>query len=145
MEELLANSSFKIYAAVSALLALKMLLLAFIVPGIRTVKKKYPNPEDQKLFKAEAGEDPFAERVNRAHRNAMENELLFMILGLLYVLLGAPTGALQIYAYTFFIVRVLHSVFYLAKLQPFRSLAWVVCWLCLVGMCVQILMAAFGM
>lgn len=144
MDELVATSGFKIYAAVVALLALKSVGLAFATVGARTVRKRYPNPEDAALFKAEQGEDELTARIKRAHANAAENEPLFMILGLLYLVMDAPTWGIQAYAYTYVIARYLHSVCYVFKLQPFRSGLWVVSALCLIGMCVQVLMSAFG-
>jgi uncharacterized MAPEG superfamily protein len=144
MQEFLDSTAFKVFAAVSAALVLKMVGLAYLTGVAHMREKGYANPEDAKTFKGQTGEQEFTQRVQRAHRNALENEPLFILLGLLWVFLGAHTGAIQIYAYTFFFARVLHSVTYLLKLQPWRTLSFTVASLCLVGMSVQVLMAAFA-
>ncbi len=142
----LESVPFRIFAAVSAALVLKMLALAYLTGAARMQKKRYVNPEDAKALKGEtaSAEHETVARIIRAHQNAIENEPLFILLGLLWVLMGAETQPLQIYAYTFLGARVLHSVSYVLKLQPWRSLAYGVGSLCLIGMGVQVLMAAFG-
>jgi len=145
MEAFLASTAFRVYAAVSAVLMLKLASLAFATGAVRGLNKKYPNPEDAKLLKGEhADEHDLVARIKRTHANALENELPFVVLGLLYTLLGADPMGMQIYAYTFLIARVLHSICYVFKLQPFRTLSFTIGWLCLVGMSVQVLMRAFS-
>jgi len=144
MDEFLASMAFRVFAAVSAALVLKMVGLAYLTGAARMTKKCYPNPEDAKFFKGDAKEHELTQRIQRAHANSLENEPLFILLGLLWIFLGAHTGAIQIYAYTFFIARVLHSLCYVFKLQPWRTLMYTVGSLCLVGMSVQVLMAAFA-
>ncbi len=144
MDAMLASSSFKIYAAVCALLGLKLVLLALATGAARGRGKRWVNPEDTKMMGGEVGDTAWTSRLQRAHGNGIDNELLFMFLGLLYLLMGSPTEGMQAYGYTFLIARVLHSLTYLFALQPFRSLSWVVGTLCLVGMAVQILLVAFG-
>jgi len=146
MEELLSSPAFRVFAAVSAVLVLKLVGLAYLTGTIRGLKKKYTNPEDVKILKGEsvALDEETVARVKRAHQNALENEPLFILLGLLWVLLGAETEPIQIYAYTFLGSRVLHSICYIFKLQPWRTLMYTVASACLIGMSVQILMAAFA-
>lgn len=145
MTPFLDSTAFRVYAAVSAVLVLKMAVLAFATATVRGVHKQYPNPEDARFLKGDHAPDhDTVARIKRAHANAMENEPLFMVLGLLYTLLGANPMGMQIYAYTFLIARVLHSICYVFKLQPFRTLSFTIGWLCLVGMSVQVLMRAFS-
>lgn len=146
MEEFLASAAFRVFAAVSAALVLKVVGLAYLTGAVRGLKKQYPNPEDAKVLKGEvvASDHDTVARIGRAHRNALENEPLFILLGLLWIMLGADTEAMQIYAYTFLGARVLHSICYIFKLQPWRSMAYLVGSLCLIGMSVQVLMAAFA-
>ncbi|MDH5492668.1 MAG: MAPEG family protein [Myxococcales bacterium] len=144
MDEFLASTAFRVFAAVSAVLVLKMVGLAYLVGCNRILKRRHTNPEDARFLKGEPGEDEFSARASRAHGNSLENEPLFILLGLLWVFLGAHTEAIQIYAYTFLVARVLHSLFYLLKLQPWRTIAYAISSLCLIGMSVQILMAAFA-
>ena len=144
MEGFLDSTAFRVFAAVSAVLVLKMVGLAYLTGAIRGLKKQYPNPEDVKLFKADLGEDDKVARVKRIHLNSLENEPAFILLGLLWVLLGADAQAMQIYAYTFLSFRVLHAIAYFFGLSPWRTIAYTVASLCLVGMSVQILMGAFA-
>ncbi|NOY94103.1 MAG: MAPEG family protein [Deltaproteobacteria bacterium] len=144
MQEFLDSMAFRVFAAVSAALVLKLVGLAYLTGIGRMREQGYANPEDAKLFKGQTGEQEFTQRVQRAHRNSLENEPLFILLGLLWVFLGAHTGTIQIYAYTFFFARVVHSLTYLLKLQPWRTLSYGVASLCLIGMSVQVLMAAFA-
>ena len=146
MESTIDSPAFHVYAAVSAALMLKLFLLAAGTGISRQLTGVRPNPEDVALLGGAVGaESDLTARWKRAHANALENELPFVLLGLLYALMGASPWAMQIYAYTFFFARVAHSIFYLMALQPFRTGSWVVGLLCLIGMCVQVLMEAFGM
>jgi uncharacterized MAPEG superfamily protein len=135
---------FKIFAAISALLILKMVLLAFSVGTVRTLRRRWSSPEDAKFIGGSTEADPLVERLRRAHLNAIENELPFIGIGLLFVLVGAPVLGIQAYGYTFLVARVVHSVTYVASLQPFRTLSFGLGALCLLGMSTQVLMAAFG-
>lgn len=141
---LVDQAEFHIYAAVSALLVLWTLALALSTAAVRGLKKSWTSPEDVKLLGGSTEPDALVERIGRAHRNTLENVPLFLVIGLLFVAAGAPVVGIQAYGYTFLIARVLHSVFYLLKLQPFRTLCYVTSVACLVGMSVQVLMHAFG-
>ena len=76
------------------------------------------------------------------HRNDLENILPFFTVGLIFVLMGASAFAAQMYFYTFTGARIVHTIAYVAKLQPWRTIAFALGALCTVGMLVQILMAA---
>ena len=77
------------------------------------------------------------ERVRRAHRNDLENVLPFFGVGLLYLLTRPSLGAARVYFIGFLVARVLHSVFYVASLQPHRTIAFAVGGLLMLGMVVQ--------
>jgi len=62
--------------------------------------------------------------------------------GLIFVLMGAPAFGAQAYFYTFTGARIVHTIAYVAKLQPWRTVAFALGALCTVGMLVQILIAA---
>ncbi len=142
MQDLAQQASFRIYAAVCALLLIKMIMLAMAGGILRNPRKAWINAEDSK--EGAGKPDDLVERIGRAHVNAVHNILPFAVVGMLYVILGASTSGLQIYAYTFLGARVLHSICYLLKLQPFRSLSFAVGALCILGMCTQVLMRAFA-
>jgi glutathione S-transferase len=138
--------AFKLYAICSALLALNVLVLAGMTGGARGKNKSPANPEDAgKPKETEYGPNhPAVERVQRAHRNALENIGVFWPIALIFVLCGAsPLGA-KAYFITFTAARFLHSFFHLRGIQPFRTIAFAIGALCLGGMIVQIFMAAFS-
>lgn len=144
MQPLLIDEvQFRIHAAISALLVLKMVLTAFAIGVARVTHKSWSSPEDAKLLGGSTVPDALVERLRRVHQNALENELAYIAIGLLFVLVGAPIVGIQAYGYTFLGARVVHTLSYAIGVQPFRTLAFVVGSLCLVGMSVQVLMAAF--
>jgi uncharacterized MAPEG superfamily protein len=81
-------------------------------------------------------------RILRLHRNDLENILPFFTVGLIFVLMGASAFAAQTYFYTFTGARIVHTIAYIAKLQPWRTVAFAIGMFCIVGMLVQILIAA---
>jgi len=87
-------------------------------------------------------EHPDVMRMLRMHRNDLENILPFFTVGLIFVLMGASAFGAQVYFYTFTAARIVHTITYVAKMQPWRTVAFVVGTLCMVGMVVQILIAA---
>jgi uncharacterized MAPEG superfamily protein len=141
MPILLENPAFKLYALVSSLLALHLLLLAGWTGAVRTKRKAYVNTEDAGTFKGNPADNdhPDVLRVKRAHQNAMESAIPFFAVGLMYTLTGATKTGAQAYFLTFLAARVLHSVFYLAQKQPFRTLSYAVGALAITGMAVQVI------
>ncbi len=140
--ENLAFPAFKLYAFTSTLVALHLLILAGWTGAVRTKHKSYVNPEDAGAFKGAAVEadHPDVLRVKRAHQNAIESAIPFFAVGLMYTLTGATKAGGQAYFLTFLAARVLHSVFYLAQKQPFRTLSYAVGALAITGMAVQVIM-----
>ncbi len=141
MQTLLENPAFKLYALVSSLLALHLLLLAGWTSGVRTKHKAFVNAEDAGTFKGAQTESdhPDVLRVKRAHQNAMESAIPFFAVGLTYALLGATKTGAQAYFLTFLAARVLHSVFYLAQKQPFRTISFAIGAAAITGMAVQVI------
>jgi glutathione S-transferase len=137
MSELAQNHAFQLYAATALLLTGNILYLwvksGFVRAGTHTVR----NAEDiQNVKGAEHLEQdpPAVARVLRAHRNAVDNIVPFLIAGLLYVLLGAGlTGALAFFA-PFVLVRLIHSFAYLGAKQPLRTISFVVGLLITIGL-----------
>jgi len=141
MQFLLENPAFKLYALVSTLLSLHLLVLAGWTAAVRTKLKSYVNPEDAVALKAATAENdhPDVLRVKRAHQNAMESAIPFFTVGLMYTLTGASKAGAQAYFLTFLAARVLHSVFYLAQKQPFRTISYAIGALAITGMAVQVI------
>jgi uncharacterized MAPEG superfamily protein len=123
MQPLASNPAFVAYAIMAIVLSLNMLVLWAYSGAVRGKTKTTPNPEDAGRGATVAEtEPPEVARVLRAHRNATANILPFMILGLVYVLVGAPAMAAQLVFGGFTVVRLAHSVAYLGGKQPWRSI-----------------------
>ena len=87
------------------------------------------------------GHDDFLFRAVRAQSNTLENLPLFILLSLSAVLLGASPGATQGLVWAFVGARMLHMAAYYADLRTFRSIAFAVGFLSLIGLFVVTLRA----
>ena len=139
-------AAFKTFLIAISALALNLFLLTFLTVTRRASAKAFPNSEDAKAFKGEevTEEAVPVHRIQKAHRNALENFVPFAILAGLYVGTGANPLHVQIYCYTFVAARWLHSIFYIKSIQPFRTLMFVLGFLCNIGITVQLLIHAFS-
>lgn len=150
MLDLMTQESFRMYAICCSILALNLMIMGGMTAGTRAGKKAVLNKEDNpakvgsgEVKVVEGPEHPDVARIQRAHRNALENIPIFFTLGLIYVLSGAtPVGA-KAYFITFTAARVLHSIVYIKGLQPWRTIFYAIGSLALVGMILQIGMAVF--
>jgi len=69
--------------------------------------------------------DPeMVERASRCWRNDLENVPIYLFLGLGFVLAGGTPWWAALYFTTFTVARILHTVFYLGAMQPWRNLAY---------------------
>jgi uncharacterized MAPEG superfamily protein len=134
----LTDPVFQSYIGSVVFLSLNMLGLANATAFTRSQHAEVINPEDKKLNDQAAvvfdeGNDK-TQRYRRAHRNALENNLLFLITGLLFVMTRPSTAlAVGIFA-TFTICRIGHSVCYVKGVQPFRTMFFAI------GMLTQVVM-----
>jgi uncharacterized MAPEG superfamily protein len=145
MPQMMNDAAFRAYAIACSILVFKMFAAAILTASTRARVKQFLNPEDAGLLGG-AGvkeEHPEVQRMLRLHRNDLENILPFFTVGLIFVLMGAPAFGAEAYFYTFTGARIVHTITYLAKLQPWRTVSFVVGVVCMVGMLVQILIAAF--
>ncbi len=142
MDDLVANKSFVIYCLAAVALCLNMMLLWAYSGAVRSRTKTTPNAEDAASVAKGAAvtldTPPGVARVLRAHRNALDNIVPFLILGLLYVLLGATTRMAWIMFGGFTAARFLHTLAYLGEKQPWRTLSFVAGGLFTFGVLVQI-------
>jgi uncharacterized MAPEG superfamily protein len=142
---LLTDPAIRTYALTSTILGAHLLLLALWTGTVRTLRKEWVNKEDAEFNKAKHTEidHPDVARVKRAHLNAIENLIPFAIIGGLYVAATHPSAsAAAIYLWTFTAVRLLHTLFYLAQKQPFRTLTFGIGVLCTFGMAFHVIRAA---
>lgn len=135
-----------VYLLCTAALAFNLFFLTFMTAVKRTKAKVFVNAEDAKLFdgKNEAQDAAPVERAKAAHRNALENIPLFLILALLYVTTGGTKTGAMAYFITFTVARWLHSFCYLGGLQPWRTAAFGVGLLVNVGLAIQLLLVGLS-
>src|SRR5437762_12470995 len=127
MTDLMHNPAFHSYAVCSAILAVKMLLSGSYTTAMRLRNKDFANDEDAKAFgapSANAMEHPAVAHALRIQRNDLENIPLFFAIGLIYVLSGASAFGAAVYCWTFTVARLLHTVAYTWRLQPWRAICY---------------------
>jgi uncharacterized MAPEG superfamily protein len=139
------NPTMSLLAASTTVLGLHLIALALWTGTVRFKRETYVNPEDAVLNKAKQAdvEHPDTQRVKRAHTNAIENAVPFFAIAPLYVMTGGTLTGAKAYFLTFVAARLLHSAFYLWGRQPFRTLCFGIGILCVIGMGVHVLRAAF--
>ena len=86
------------------------------------------NPEDAARFgvSLSGADPPLVARVLRAHSNAQAAILPFLLLGLVFVLIGGPAEIAIVLFAIFTAARIAHSVYYLRGVQPWRTHSFVV-------------------
>jgi uncharacterized MAPEG superfamily protein len=138
--------AFKPLALFSSLLVLKMFAVAFTTALSRSKSGVVVNPEDTTVNKGahtEAQDAPSVLRAKRAHLNDCENIPGFLALAVIFTLMGASSTAGWAYFGLYFAARSLHTICYLASLQPWRTVMFFVGQITMLGVLVQILMRAF--
>jgi len=130
---------FTVFGLVILTLSLKALMLGAATAATRGRLKQFLNAEDAQWLKgAHVNPDPEAvARIGRAHRNDLENLLLFTIAGGLYVAVGGPQFAGLVYCGLFLIARLLHTVAYLTARPMLRRNAYTLGFLAIVAMSVH--------
>jgi uncharacterized MAPEG superfamily protein len=73
-------------------------------------------------------QSPWAQRLMRAHANAVENLVVFAALVLTASAAGITTPAIGTAAMVYFWARLVHVVAYVAKLPWVRTLGFVIAW-----------------
>ena len=138
---LLALPAVRLFAICYLLLVLKMVAVGFTTSFYRIRRRVFATPEDYALrgVNAPLGHDEDIERIRRAHRNDLENILPFFAAGFFYSLTGPPMIMARIYFIGFVVARVLHSVFYVRAMQPWRTLAFTVGMILLLALVVNTL------
>ena len=128
MNNWLNNTSFVVYAITCLVLCVNLLFLWGYSGVSRARTKTAMNEEDAVRFGASLTEidPPRVARVLRAHDNAQACIYPFLFLGLVFVLAGGPAGIAMVIFGVFTGARILHSIFYLAGKQPWRTLFFTV-------------------
>lgn len=147
--DLAHTPAFATYALFATFLSVFVVLVDAFGGVARTKSKTTLNEEDAKTVAqgaklVESDPDGVA-RVMRAHRNALANIVPFLIVGLLYVLLGAtPTWIMGLFG-VFTFARVIHAFAYINGKQPWRTLSFVIGQACLTVAAVQVVRAAIAL
>jgi uncharacterized MAPEG superfamily protein len=131
-----ANPVFLAYAITCVVLCLNLLTLWVSSGAIRAKGGVAINLEDGARYGVPVSEidPPTVARLLRVHRNAEATIYPFLLLGLLYVFTGGKAAiAIPIFA-VFVVARLVHSIVYLKAMQPWRSIAFAVSLLAIVGL-----------
>ena len=115
------------YAITCLVLSANLLFLWAYSGATRGRSKTAINPEDAAQFGAPLAEfdPPAVARVLRAHANAQAAIYPFLLLGLVYTLLGGAAGTATIIFGGFTVARIAHSVAYLSAKQPWRTVFFI--------------------
>ena len=146
MLSLVALPAFQPLVLFTVLLILKMGAVAFVTSNERRKAKVVLNAEDVGVnpgSHAESEEAANTLRAKRAHLNDVENIPGFLVLALIFTLAGCSATAGWVYFGVYFVARVLHTVFYLKAVQPWRTGAFFVGQLTQLGIMVQLLASIF--
>jgi uncharacterized membrane protein YecN with MAPEG domain len=148
MTSLASNPAFIAYAITATVLCLHLMILWGLTGAVRARTKTTPNVEDTATVAQGAKlveEDPAAvARAMRVYANAAANILPFLILGFVYVVLGAPANVAWIIFGVFVGARVLHAFVYSFGKQPWRTIMFVVAQLATAALAVQVLRASIA-
>lgn len=130
------SSSLHVFALCVLVLFAKMLAISCYQGFFRLRYRAFTNPEDAGFFKRDAlvHELSAVSRASRAWANDLENIPLFFALGGLCVALGTHGLATAWLFALFTVARVLHTLMYLGRRQPWRTLAYGVGLACLLGL-----------
>lgn len=127
---------FAAFALTVITLSLKALFLGAATAAMRGKLKSFNNAEDAAwLNGSHVDPDPeVVARIGRAHRNDLENLLLFAVCGFLYLLAGGSALAGFIYFGAFLVARTLHTIAYLGRRPMLRRNAYTIGFLVILAM-----------
>lgn len=140
------NNLLAAYALCVLVLFLKMLAISCYQGYFRVRYRAFTNPEDARFLGREgnAQELPPVIRAAKAWVNDLENIPLFFVLGGLCVALETVHGMTLWLFYGFTVARVAHTVMYLGGRQPWRTVAYGVGMVCLLGLAAMVGLKAVG-
>jgi len=129
----LADPVFATYAVCAVILTFKMMVASFNVTRLRLRHRAFKYEEDfpkgmpaekKKELRSKGLENPSITQAYGLHTNDMENIYVFYTIGLLFAITSPPVHYGQILLCLYTGARLLHMVFYLARLQPWRALSY---------------------
>src|SRR5271166_5784813 len=118
----------RMYAITAIVLTFKMFANSLVQGRGRVSSHIFTNPEDAQLCggKLEAAEAASVQRAAKVWRNDLENIPIFLILAWIYVAAGLSSTALTVYCAVFAVARILHTIFYLKAIQPWRTIVFTI-------------------
>ncbi len=128
MDALLIHAAFPTFLLCTVILVIKMLMVGHLTAYQRFKHKSFLNSEDAAFIPeldAHLQEHPDTERWLRAHRNDLESTVPFFTIGLLFLLVGPTVSLANGLFISYTALRVFFSFAYVLKLQPWRSLAFI--------------------
>lgn len=136
------SAALSVYACCVVVLFIKMLAISCYQGYFRLRFLAFTNVEDAAVFKraAHPAEQVEVTRAMQAWRNDLENIPMFIALAGLAIALDAPAASTAWLSGVFTVARVLHTVTYLARLQPWRTLSYGVGVMCLTGLATLLVM-----
>lgn len=149
MPDLVYNPAFHVYVLFAVGLSVLLLGIDGIGGVVRAKTKTVVNAEDAKSVaqgtKVVDSDPDSVARVMRAHRNALSNVVPFLLLMLLWVLMGATPKHVLWVSSAFSAARLVHAVVYIRAMQPWRTLAFVAGLICTLVVAGRIAIAAVHM
>lgn len=143
MDQVVQNPVFTAYVITAVVLCLNILGLWGYSGAARVKTSTVINKEDADTVAKGAqlveADPPEVARVLRAHRNATDNIVPFLILGYLYVQVGASPAAAMVLFGLFTAARLVHSFAYLSGIQPWRTLSFALGGLVTMAMVIDLL------
>jgi len=118
----------RLYALTTIILALKMSAISVAQGVARTKANAFVNPEDAAMFGGTTvpQEVEGVQRAAKAWLNDLENIPIFLILALIYAIAGLSANLFLVYCAVFIVARILHTIFYLNAMQPWRTIAYTI-------------------
>ncbi|KJK18922.1 MAPEG family protein [Pseudomonas sp. NPDC087612] len=138
------NTLLSIYALCVVVLFVKMLAISCYQGFYRISRLTFKNPEDAGLVgrPPSAEELPQVARAAQAWANDLENIPLFFVLGALCLVFNPPLMLTAGLMLLFTVARLLHTLCFLARWQPWRTIAYAVAIVCLLAMAALVSMGA---
>lgn len=99
---------------------------------VRGLKDAVGYPEDPQPLA------PWAERMKKAHYNAVENLVMFAALVLMLNALGVSNATTVLACNVYFWVRLAHYLVYSAGIPWLRTLSFAVSWICILALLWQL-------
>lgn len=129
-----------VYALCTVFLFFKMFLISAYQGYYRIKNKAFKNKEDAGFLRvsAQTVELPQVVKAQQAWLNDLESIPLFWVLGGLCIFLNTDYLTTKWVFIIFTFSRVLHTFTYLASMQPWRTISYIVGILCLFVMAIKI-------